>query len=144
MTLPFAMIRQAPHDFWCFAAVTASLWRFYAQSDQLQMCEVVSRVRGEPCCPPTPNCELPADLEQALQLFSLFERQVPSSIPFGAGVQPCITDEIDAGRPVCLALHFGTYIHFCVVHGYQQGSRLLAIADSLFDDQLVDYSALLA
>ena len=129
------MLRQMPHDRWCWAATAASLWHFYHQSAELRMCDIVTRVRGENCCDgPSGDCEREAPLERALSAFDLLRAAPIGVIPFEAGAgQPSVVSEIDSGRPVAVALTFGLYTHFCVVHGYERPSGLVAVADSFFD-----------
>lgn len=140
----FAMISQRPHDNWCFAAITASVWRFYSGSNQLNMCDVVSEImKPQRCCgsPTPPACETKRPLERALSNFGLWRSTLPP-IPFDStGSAVSVTSEIDAGRPICVAIRFSTTIHFAVIRGYA-AQRLVNVDDPLFDNQQLDHGFL--
>ncbi|MCA1600274.1 MAG: hypothetical protein LC776_01050, partial [Acidobacteria bacterium] len=63
-TLPYAGVRQAPHENLCWAAVTAGVFNFYRRPAAMRLCEVATAVRGESCCDPVPpRCNARAALD---------------------------------------------------------------------------------
>jgi hypothetical protein len=135
--LPFTVVRQGEMTRWCWAAVTAGIWNCYNGPMRLSMCDVVTQVRGEPCCDPVPkHCHTERELDVALDAFEMLREPMhPDSIPLRVGSGgPSIEREIRLGRPVGVGLSFGTFMHFCVVYGCDPDAGLVCVADSLFDN----------
>lgn len=105
--------RQARSN-WCWAAIAASLGRYYETSDwsQERVAQAVLDDRSGTAAGSAPNSE--ARLNDALTLVGCYSHWSPDRPAFAR-----IRTEIDAGRPVCVRIAWrdgGS--HFVVVTGY--------------------------
>jgi hypothetical protein len=134
--LPFTVVRQGEMNRWCWAAVTAGIWNCYNGPKQMSMCDVVTQVRGEPCCNPVPgHCHTERELDVALNAFEMLREPMHPDFRFGSAVEDRRSNaKIRLGRPVGVGLSFGTFMHFCVVYGRDPDASLVCVADSLFDN----------
>lgn len=131
-TLSFDMEKQTETQ-WCWAAVAASVARFYDSSDTVSQCEVASRVLNTTgCCADPAACNEDNYLENALAQVNHFRAPlVFEPLPFSD-----VEDEINAGCPLgCRIGWFGGGGHFVILYGVstdQSGGsvkRWVAVAD---------------
>jgi hypothetical protein len=99
---------------WCWAAVAASIERYFNPNSTLEQCNVANRVLqlssddfpDEDCCggcddckccchPDCDSCNTPAELEDALKAIHKWRTTLPRPLTFEE-----IQREIDGGRPV--------------------------------------------
>ncbi len=115
---------------WCWAAVAASVSRYYSGRAMPQQCDVVNMTfNNQSCCANgrTFVCDRAWHLEDALTLLGNLDSQPTTVIPFDE-----IRRRIDADRPVCcrVADPLNPRVgHFIVIIGYQNGSRQWVVSD---------------
>jgi hypothetical protein len=137
-TMPFQVETQQ-ESYWCWAAVTSAVDRYYSPNSFLAQCEVVSQFlpAASACLNPDKN-NVPGVLENALSGMGLGTKWNEDRIDFAI-----LQTEIDAGRPVCVAIDWagGSGVtHFVVLCGYQEwtdGSNILQtvdVADPFYPD----------
>jgi hypothetical protein len=138
-TLEFTVERQCQSE-WCWAAVSASVARFYLAASPWTQCTVVNTELGQKtCCTDgaTPTCNQPHVLESALALVKHLDRDFAGPLTF-----PDIAGEIDAGRPVGLCIDWtGGGGHFVTVAGYDPKGEMIEIEDPLFGTSEVPLSS---
>jgi hypothetical protein len=129
-TLEFTVERQCQSE-WCWAAVSASVARFYQPASPWTQCTVVNTELGQKtCCTEgtTPTCNQPHVLESALALVKHLDRDFAGPLAFAD-----IAGEIDAGRPIALCIDWtGGGGHFVTVAGYDPKGEMIEIEDPLF------------
>ena len=122
--LNFKMQRQEL-DYWCWAAVGASVAEFTHQRE-IQQCELASRCLGLTSCCSTPSsCDEPWYLEYALEITGSLRFDKEGSVGLGE-----VQAQIDSGIPVCARLEYGANVgHFVAITGYH--GDVLTIRDPL-------------
>jgi Papain-like cysteine protease AvrRpt2 len=129
-TLDFTVERQAQSD-WCWAAVSASVARFYEAASTWSQCTIVNLELGQQvCCSEgsSTTCNQPHVLESALALVKHLGREFEGPLAFAD-----IATEIDAGRPIGLCIDWtGGGGHFVTVAGYDPNGEMIEIEDPLF------------
>jgi hypothetical protein len=121
-------------EFWCWAAVAASVSRHYLASSTWTRCRVANAVLGlGQCCANqhSPSCNQMAPLENAL---SKTGNLVPNGVMNGPAPPAQVHNQINAGRVVGCGIRWidGSGGHFVVVHGISRDSNgivWVAVAD---------------
>jgi hypothetical protein len=154
---------------WCWAAVAASIEKYFNPRSAVEQCNVVNRVLQTSsndfddgcsggcddckcCCHPDSDiCNTPAQLADALQEIYKWRATLPRPLRFDE-----VQREIDGGRPIGVGITWasgnstpnGTSSnpqpkgHFVVVRGYRvlsSGARQVYVADPLNASGLVDF-----
>jgi hypothetical protein len=153
---------------WCWAAVAASVEKYFNPRSTLEQCNVVNRVLkptstdlpGDECaggcddckccCDPDSDfCNTPAPLEDALQEIHKWRITLARPLTFDE-----VQREIDRGRPIGVGITWASgnsapngtdpkpQGHFLVVRGYRvlsSGERQVYVADPLNASGLVDF-----
>ncbi len=121
-TVPFRIlnpfkIQPQKNTNWCWAATTASCFRYYGGF--VEQCTVVQKLKGftsvDPCQNPTPDeCNVGGQTGNALHYFGILKEDNSDSLSL-----PQVMAEIDAGNPVALRIKwYGEGAHAIVVSGY--------------------------
>ena len=99
---------------WCWAAITSGVSQFGGSPAVFSQCEVATRVIGTSCCTSPGACNLPRDLDAAIQSIPL-PCPVALQIPFATLAGRIV----DAGRPVGLRMlnRFDLSANFILVTG---------------------------
>jgi hypothetical protein len=125
---------------WCWAAVSASVERYFVPTSLQTQCMIARAVLGiAGCCgDPTP-CNQPALLQNALKLLRRMTGD-PTAGPLSFAE---IQSDIDGGRPVCLRIGWdGGGGHFVALAGYRlsrSGVQLVDVEDPLYGPSVVIY-----
>jgi hypothetical protein len=121
---------------WCWAAVSASVSRFYAAASTWTQCAIVNQeLKQTACCTEGSSsaCNQPYVLENALTLVQHLMRDFAGPLTFAE-----IVAEIDAGRPVGLCIDWkGGGGHFVTVAGYDRNGEMIQVKDPLFGNSQV-------
>ena len=121
---------------WCWAAVSASVARFYTPTSTWTQCAIVNQELGQDtCCSEgaSTSCNQPHVLETALALVQHLLRDFAGALPFTD-----IVAEIDAGRPVGVCIDWkGGGGHFVTVAGYDRVGEMIQVKDPLFGNSQV-------
>jgi hypothetical protein len=142
-------MQQQQKSEWCWAAVSASVDRFFRPGSTHTQCDIAGSVLELPCCNPTPAqagpCNVPHDLHTVLgRLHLLAGDPVLKPLTF-----PEIQKEIDAARPICVLIKWldkngqPTRGHFIAISGYRvtpAQKQFLSIADPFFGSSEIDYT----
>ncbi len=108
-------------DFWCWAAVSASVDRYFGVAPQWRQCEIASNCLTKTCCPGSANgpCDIPFYLQNALAFVG--HLRLLAGPPGFAAVRA----EIDSQNPVCLRIEWSDGGgHFITIYGYEVDSEL--------------------
>jgi hypothetical protein len=130
--------------FWCWAAVSASVRKYFFPKEPLSQAEVVQRVLepNKPVVDPKGLPNRPHTLEPALEI---------AGKPFDARPGPLRFSELkrnlDMGHPVCALIrwvHGGG--HFVAVYGYRESEAgpLVYVSDPFFVDSVIPYDVLVS
>jgi hypothetical protein len=121
------------NEYWCWAAVTEGIWKFFQAARAQPQCQIAERVlrkaSGE-CCDAKTNgaCNLPFYLDRALAAANCFRVLVDLDVTFSAIVQ-----EINDERPIGVRIDWGNGTgHFVVVSGWSvtaAGVEVLTVQD---------------
>jgi hypothetical protein len=133
--MPF-QIQTQEHDQWCWAAVTASVDRYFSPPGSTQ-CNIARMVLGPDCCGAPGPCNTRAFLQDALDAVGKLRDSVSGTLSFADTL-----DEIEHGFPVGVRIGwFGGSAHFVIIRGCREGagSQLLDIADPWYVDSVQDY-----
>lgn len=131
--LEFVMEPQK-RRFWCWAAVSTSVARFYEDEKKWTQCLIASIARKqEDCCSDTvsEDCDERHSLKDALCIVEHLRDDQSGTVPLtDENGGPSLKSELDAGCPV------GSYIetkvgHFVVLYGYNlsDGQQMIDVAD---------------
>ena len=136
--MPFEMQEQE-EDHWCWAAVSASVDHYYNSGAALKQCAIASEVlEAKDCCYNKGEHDEPAALKDALGVVKRLKNAEGGSLEFKE-----LQAELDAGRPVCVAIEWnGGGAHFVAVSGYQvssSGIRTIEIGDPLYPNSTQDF-----
>ena len=134
--MPF-QIQTQEQDQWCWAAVSASVDRYFSPPSTSTQCSIAHQVLGGDCCAAPAPCNTPAFLQDALGAVGRFKEFRSGPLSF-----PDIMDEIGHGLPIGVRIGwFGGGGHFVVIRGFRDGPgvRLLSIADPWFVDSIQDF-----
>jgi Papain-like cysteine protease AvrRpt2 len=146
-------IQMQEQSEWCWAAVAASVERYFNPASTLQQCDVANRVFPKEfptvhlppsdcgccckCCCDPESCNRPAELEIALQQVHKWRNTLKRPLTFEE-----IQREIDRGRPVGVGITWASGGgHFVVLRGYRllrSGSWQVYVADPLNASGLLD------
>ncbi|KAF0813425.1 hypothetical protein IGB42_01776 [Andreprevotia sp. IGB-42] len=124
--LRFAMQRQQ-QTHWAWAAVTASVARYYDPRATTSQCELANWAFNQiNCCidGSSSACNRPYLLAEALQHLGHLHQQTEGGISL-----PALTGEIDAAQPVVVAIRWtqGTERHPVVITGYDDTGPITTI-----------------
>lgn len=124
-------IQAQSQDFWCWAAVSASIGEYYDKKSWKQ-CTVASDVLNEGCCDnhfPETVCNVPSKLTPALESVYHGDASNPLQIIDASKIR----DELDAEHPIGVRIEWSDCSgHFVVIYGYEDGpdnTLVLNIAD---------------
>ncbi len=116
---------------WCWAAVSASIARFYETQSSWTQCAIVNLELGQTvCCAEgsASTCNRPFVLEAALALVDHLGRDFAGPLAFAD-----ITAEIDAGRPIGVCIDWtGGGGHFVSIDGYSREDEMVEVRDPMF------------
>jgi hypothetical protein len=143
-------VQRQKHTEWCWAAVSASVERFFDPSSKLEQCRVASRELHKACCrqldrDQVKTCNIPETLDGPLSKLGWLKKgPQPGTMTFEA-----IQREIDGGRPIGVRVRWRadgdlTGAHFIVIAGYrvtEAGARILFLRDPFFPPSQVSYEA---
>jgi hypothetical protein len=121
-TLPFTIQRQTQEQ-WCWAAVSASVSRFYNSRTSWTQCALANNQFGQvSCCSKgfLSQCNKPWYLDRALDKVGHFR-----AFSSGAAMMGQVQSEVDAGRP--LPVRVGWPVgggHFLLITGYSSMNAL--------------------
>jgi hypothetical protein len=106
-------------DLLCWAAVAASVSRFYNPLSQWTQCKVASSVlNSTACCQSLTPCNQDSFLETALQATTNLSSPPDFQIGFDQ-----IKDQIDRNRPIGIRIAFSIHAgHFVVLCGYDDST----------------------
>lgn len=130
-------------EFWCWAAVAASLAGFYDPQAKWEQCELANRqLQTGRCCADMEFCDRPERLDKVLQITG-------NLVSFNLGSEPTLSfeeiqSEIDNGRVVCSRVGlFGDGGHFQMIIGWKLagGERYLIISDPLYSETEIAFSS---
>jgi hypothetical protein len=124
-------------DQWCWAAVSASIEKYYAGPNNWTQCSIASYVLGSNCCGDPGPCNTAAYLQNALQLIQRLRGIRLRSLTFDE-----IRAELSAGNPVGVRIAWqGGGAHFVVIRGFRNpaGFQLLNVADPWYEDSIQDF-----
>ena len=146
MTTSFEIETQEKLN-WCWAAVAATVSRYFYPNQAVEQCSIARSVLNIDCCAAASgDCDEPAALETALDALnttfpkSLTNQPLPGQLlPFAA-----VRGQIDSGRPVCVRIRwFGeSGGHFVMISGYsvsESGEPWVDVADPYYQDSTVPY-----
>ncbi len=139
MADPFAIEKQS-QDKWCWAAVSASVARYFDPHSPFTQCRVALRVtRKTDCCGSGREaCNEPGDLEDALRAVERWKETRKGVLTFGE-----IQKQIDASTPVCVRIGWrGGGGHFVIIYGYRvlsSGVQQVEVADPFFANSIMSY-----
>jgi hypothetical protein len=121
---------------WCWAAVSASVARFYTPASAWTQCAIVNRELGQnACCSEGASsaCNQPYVLGKALGLVQHLASDFAGPLTFAA-----IVAEVDAGWPVGVCIDWtGGGGHFVTVAGYDRNGEMIQVKDPLFGNSQV-------
>jgi hypothetical protein len=121
---------------WCWAAVSASVARFYSPASPWTQCAIVNQELGQSvCCSEGSSsaCNQPHVLVAALGLVQHHRRDFAGPLAFAD-----IVAEIEAGRPVGVCIDWkGGGGHFVTVAGYDRNGEMIQVKDPLFGNSQV-------
>jgi Papain-like cysteine protease AvrRpt2 len=124
-------------DEWCWAAVSASVERYFQPESYVTQCEIASQVIAANCCTQPGLYDEPAMLQDALGVIKRL-RAVTGRLMFDE-----LQAEIDACRPVCIRIAWdGGAAHFVTLTGYRvldSGVRTVDVADPFYPDSTQDF-----
>ncbi len=111
---------------WCWAAVTASICRFFKPTTAWTQCNIAATcLNGLPCCTSPDPCNSPQPLTPALKSTGRLAAHGAGNIAYAA-----VINEINAGRPVACHITWPDGNgHFITVIGYNQGTGYVDIRD---------------
>jgi len=132
-SLDLAM-QQQEQTLWCWAAVSASIKRYYDASASVLQCEQASsQTNGWSCCTDPGPCNHDGYLRTALEHVGVFRSLFEGLVPFAT-----ILEEIGARHPVCCRIEWPDKTgHFVSVDGYE--GRTLFIKDPWYGPSRVPY-----
>lgn len=139
--LDFTMQPQDQSN-WCWAAVAASVARFFKRSSTVTQCAVANgQLRRDDCCAGGASgpCNVYGLLASSLHRVGHLQRWAVGKRATLAE----LTAEIDQARPLCLRVAwFMGGAHFLAVSGYLAGSELVAVEDPWWGQSDVPYDIL--
>jgi len=110
---------------WCWAAVGSGVRAFYEKQQLQRPCEIANEFVGGDCCANPDSCNVAQSLAAVLK--DMGYRTIPPKEQVEFDV---IKSEIDADRPVCCFIDFGTEIgHFVALTAYDQDLRQVGVID---------------
>ncbi|MEM9556465.1 MAG: papain-like cysteine protease family protein [Acidobacteriota bacterium] len=136
-TLDLVVERQQRSQ-WCWAAIGASLARFYRTGSWSQR-EIASEVFGVGSCEPksADSWDRCATLDDVLRRVGCFSHWSPGRPTFER-----VQSEIAAGRPLCLGLAWSDGgNHYVVVRGAFAARRELSVDDPLHGPSIQHYDS---
>jgi hypothetical protein len=131
--MPF-QIEIQEHGQWCWAAVTASVDRYFSPHSVSTQCSIASMVLGLDCCGAPGPCNTQAFLQDALDAVGKLRDCVSGPLSFADTLH-----EIEQGFPVGVRIGWsGGAAHFVIIRGCSEsaGAQLLDIADPLYVDSI--------
>jgi hypothetical protein len=145
-TVTIRIEKQVKNE-WCWAAVSASVHKFFQDISQTQ-CQIAATVLKHQCCDqPSPGeCNVPQPLHPILDSFGVLRAGDPISrqLTFDE-----VRAEIDAGRPFCVLIKWlnngqiGPDGHYIAINGYRvtpANKQFVSISDPLFSDSEYDFT----
>ncbi len=141
-SLPFSMQTQQQTQ-WCWAAVSASVARYYTPSDPVTQCALVNAELGQTtCCAAggTPACNQPWYLNTALA----FVGHLTTWFAGVLALPGCEAEVCQSARPVGVRIGWsGGGGHFVIIGGVDSPSPgLLTVYDPWFGTSFISYADL--
>lgn len=134
-SLPFSMQTQQQTN-WCWAATSTSVSLFYSAASAWTQCSVATQCLGGACCTQPGPCNTVYYLDQALSATGNL-----ASTALGALAFASIKTEIDNGRPPCCHISWsGGGGHFNTIHGYDDATNDVDVADPFYGAQTLPYA----
>ena len=141
----FKLQHQGHHSEWCWAAVAASVEKYFDPSSALTQCQIAREVFqrqgiNAECCTKGTPCNQEERLTDALTIpeINRLKRTYFRALTFEE-----VQKEIDAGRPVCARIKWdGFGAHFVVLTGYEilrSGDRHVHVEDPAHPSSIVEY-----
>jgi hypothetical protein len=132
------------HQFWCWAAVAASISKYYDAASRFKQCVIANMEfeRGDccdvPCHQDDVDFDRPNTLGSPLNQVGCLHSWVRKPVRL-----PKIEGEIDAKKPLCLRTVWSDgSAHFVAIIGYDPDNKLLRIADPLVvGERVLAYAA---
>ncbi len=120
------VIQRQQQDQWCWAAVVASVSRFFDPNSNWTQCSLANAAfnRNDCCGSGFSDCNRAYDTEKALSITGNLQS---SSGPI---TLTDIAQEIDAVRPICVRIEWiGGGTHAVVIDGYNMAMNMAAVDD---------------
>jgi papain like cysteine protease AvrRpt2 len=132
-------MQEQQEGHWCWAAVSASVDQYLNPAAALAQCAIASEVlEAKNCCSNQDEYDEAASLEEALRVVNRLNTAKGGRLEFQD-----LQSELDADRPVCIAIEWnGGGAHFVAVSGYQvsgSGIRTIEIGDPLYPNSTQDF-----
>ena len=129
---------------WCWAAVTATVSRYFSPQSNISQCNIAQRVLKIDCS--NPDSDRPARFEDALSVLNEILPQPLNNKPLEQQSLPfeTIQSQIHSGRPVCARIGWFNEDsgHLVMITGYSvsnSGEQWLDISDPYYEDSTVPY-----
>ena len=139
-TMVALVVEHQSQTHWCWAAVSASVARFFSTGTGWTQCKVANQIWSrQDCCggAATSACNNDSYLDLALRAVRCFDRMTNSVASFIE-----VTNELASGEPVCVRTQWGPQGggHFLAIRGVKtsiSGRELYLIDDPIFGRQQV-------
>lgn len=135
ITVPLVVEKQPPDSRWCWAAVSASVSKYYNAASQWTQCKVATAEIGTPCCGapcPSAACNKDRALDSALSYTGNFRDWLDSQL------RPAqIQAELSLRNPVGIRVEWSDRTgHFLTIVGITESGAdpTLHLSDPLYDD----------
>jgi hypothetical protein len=138
--LTFTLQTQAQSN-WCWAAVTASVVKYYEPTSAITQCSLANTAFGKTSCctnPGSNDCNKPYVLETALAGVNHLSSHAAGPLSFSA-----VQGQIDATNPVGFQVHWrGGGFHVGVIAGYatEGSTNQIDVLDPWFGHTITDFA----
>ncbi|HMF77510.1 MAG TPA: papain-like cysteine protease family protein [Bryobacteraceae bacterium] len=144
MADPFEIVKQTG-DNWCWAAVGATISRYFRPDLAMTECDVATHVLGPNCCQavPPPGTDVPAALQDVLsiqEIDALQDTMAGEVLEFDRLRKQIV----DASLPVCVRIGWsgenrGHFVIICGCPISPSGEQWVDIVDPFFPDSVIRY-----
>lgn len=133
----FVMQQQLESE-WCWAAVAQAIKTFFSPSSAVTQCQIAQPVVSMEnpslaitnCCDDPTQCNMPAYLQDALNVTQNLSKIVDGDVPFDQ-----LKSELSNGNPVGVRIQWSDGgAHFIAIDGYREfssGAQQVLVADPL-------------
>ncbi len=141
----FSMQQQLESE-WCWAAVAQAIKTFFSPTAELTQCRIAQPVltveqsiaAATNCCENPAACNVPATLQDALNVTQNLNKIVDSSVPFDQ-----VKSELTDGHPIGVRIQWSNgQAHFIAIDGYREfssGAQQVLVADPLMPNGSASY-----